>query len=66
MTSKEKIQYGVAVISFAMACVFGLMGILLSPTHDIAGGILILISQFLLFTASIFGLDLKFSEILKK
>ena len=49
-----------------MACVFGLMGIVLSPTHDIAGGILILISQFLLFTASVFGLDLHFSEILKK
>ena len=66
MTPKEKIQYGVAVISFIMACVFGLVGIALSPTHDVTGGILILISQFLLFTASVFGLDLHFSEILKK
>ena len=66
MTTKEKIHYGTAVTSFVMACVFGLMGIALSPTHDIAGGILILISQFLLFTASVFGLDLHFNEILRK
>lgn len=59
---KERIQYGTAVVSFAMACVCGLMGIALSPTHDVAGGVLILISQFLLFTASVFGIDYKWSR----
>ena len=57
--TKEKIQYGTAVTSFVMACVCGILGILLSPTHDVAGGVLILISQFLLFTASVFGIDYK-------
>lgn len=59
---KELWQYRTAVASFAAAVVFGLIGILLSPTHDVAAGVLVLISQFLLLTASIFGLDLKFTR----
>lgn len=48
--------------SFAAAVIFGLIGIIISPSHDIAAGVLVLISQFLLLTASIFGLDLKFQR----
>lgn len=59
---KEHWQYRTAVASFAAAVVFGLIGILLSPSHDVAAGVLVLISQFLLLTASIFGLDLKFTR----
>lgn len=60
--SKVLWQYRTAVASFAAAVIFGLIGILLSPTHDVAAGVLVLISQFLLLTASIFGLDLKFTR----
>lgn len=60
--TKDKIHYTTAVVSFIMACVCGLLGIALSPTHDVAGGVLILISQFLLFTASVFGIDYKWSR----
>lgn len=59
---KEHWQYRTAVASFVAAVVFGLIGILLSPSHDVAAGVLVLISQFLLLTASIFGLDLKFTH----
>lgn len=59
---KELWQYRTAVASFAAAVVFGLIGILVSPSHDVAAGVLVLISQFLLLTASIFGLDLKFTH----
>lgn len=57
MNGKEKVQYVTAVASFVAAVVFGLLGIVLSTEHDPAGSILILVSQFLLLTASIFGID---------
>lgn len=57
MNGKEKVQYVTAVASFVAAVVFGLLGIVLSAEHDPAGSILILVSQFLLLTASIFGID---------
>ena len=57
MNGKEKVQYVTAVASFVAAVIFGLLGIVLSVDHDPAGSILILVSQFLLLTASIFGID---------
>ena len=57
MNDKEKVQYVTAVASFVAAVAFGIMGIILCADHDPAGSILILVSQFLLLTASIFGID---------
>lgn len=57
MNGKEKVQYVTAVASFVAAVIFGLLGIVLSTEHDPAGSVLILVSQFLLLTASIFGID---------
>lgn len=62
MNSKERIQYFTAVASFAAAVVFGLLGIILSVDHNPAGNVLLLVSQFLLLTASIFGIDYKFNK----
>lgn len=59
---KETWQYRTAVASFAAAVLFGLIGIAISPTHDVAAGVLVLISQFLLLTASIFGIDYKWNN----
>lgn len=59
---KECWQYRTAVASFAAAVLFGLIGIIISPSHDIAAGVLVLISQFLLLTASIFGIDYKLNN----
>lgn len=61
-SQKEKYQYRTAVASFAAAVLFGLIGIAISPTHDVAAGVLVLISQFLLLTASIFGIDYKWNN----
>lgn len=57
MNGKEKVQYVTAVASFVAAVIFGVLGIILSADHDPAGSVLILVSQFLLLTASIFGID---------
>lgn len=59
---KEHWQYRTAVASFAAAVLFGIVGIIVSPTNDVAAGTLILISQFLLLTASIFGIDYKWNK----
>lgn len=59
---KENIQYSCAVASFVMAIVFGLLGVILTESHDPAGGTLTLIAQLLLFTASVFGIDYKWNR----
>lgn len=59
---KEHWQYRTAVASFAAAVIFGLLGVILAPSHEPAAGVLILVSQFLLLTASIFGIDYKWNH----
>ena len=59
---KELWQYRTAVASFAAAVIFGLLGIILAPNDEPAAGVLILVSQFLLLTASIFGIDYKWNH----
>lgn len=61
MKAKEKIQYLAALLSLLAAIVFGALGIWLNAEHVPAGGTLILIAQFLTFTATVFGLDYKFN-----
>lgn len=58
----RNVEKGVAVASFLMACVLAFVSLLISPTHDIAAGVTMVIAQFLLLTASIFGIDYKFTS----
>lgn len=62
MTPKEKVQYYCAAFSLLMAAGFGTAGMWLNAEHDPAAGTLLLISQFLVFSASIFGIDIKFNK----
>lgn len=62
MTPKERIQYYCAAFALIMAAGFGIAGMWLNTEHDPAAGTLLLISQFLVFAASIFGIDIKFNR----
>lgn len=62
MTAKEKIQYGCAVGALIAAAAFGGVGMWLNAEHVPAGGTLLLISQFLTFAATVFGIDYKWHK----
>lgn len=62
MKLKEKVQYTCAVFSLIMAAAFGVAGIWLNSEHVPAGGTLLLISQFLTFAATVFGIDYKWNR----
>lgn len=62
MKTKEKVQYCCAVFSLIMAAAFGAAGMWLNAEHVPAGGTLLLISQFLTFAATVFGIDYKWNH----
>lgn len=51
-----------AVASFCAAVGLAFLAVLISDTHDIAAGVAMVIAQFLLLTASIFGIDYKLNS----
>lgn len=52
-------EKAVAVSSFIAATALAFTSLLISDDHDIAAGACMVIAQFLLLTASIFGIDYK-------
>ena len=59
----RKIEMILACASFGWACILSILGLLLSPEHDISGGVCMVTAQFLLLTASIIGIDYKLNNI---
>lgn len=55
-------EKAVAVGSFIAATALAFTSLLISEDHDIAAGACMVIAQFLLLTASIFGIDYKLSS----
>lgn len=51
-----------AAASFVTAVALAFTALLLSPHNDIAAGVIMVIAQFLLLTASILGLDYKLNQ----
>lgn len=51
----------VAVSSFLAAVALAFTSLLISADHDIASGVLMMCAQFLTLTATIFGVDYKFT-----
>lgn len=49
----------VAVGSFAVAVVFAFVSLYLADYHEVAAGNCTIVAQFLLLTASLFGIDYK-------
>lgn len=57
MVHDKKAESFVAVCSFFAAVVLAFTSIIISEDHDIAAGVLMMCAQFLILTATIFGLD---------
>lgn len=55
-------EKAVAVGSFLAATALAFTSLLISSDHDIAAGACMVIAQFLLLTASIFGIDYKLNS----
>lgn len=59
MTRSRTAEYTIAVSSFIAAVVFAFISLYISEDHEVAAGNCTVIAQFLLLTASIFGIDYK-------
>lgn len=62
MVHDKKVESVVAVGSFMAAVALAFTSLLISKDHDIAAGVLMMCAQFLMLTATIFGLDYKISQ----
>lgn len=62
MKPNRKIEYTVAVSSFIVAVVLSFVSLWLSDEHEVAAGNCTLVAQFLILTASIFGIDYKLNS----
>lgn len=60
METSKKMEYLVAIGSFIAAVGLAFTSLLISENHDIASGVLMMCAQFLMLTATIFGIDYKF------
>lgn len=59
MHDKRYLEKALAVAAFTVATALAFTSLLISEDHDIAANVLFVIAQFLLFAASILGLDYK-------
>lgn len=62
MIHDKKTERFVAVASFLSAVALAFTSLIVSEDHDIAAGVLMMCAQFLTLTATIFGLDYKFTH----
>lgn len=57
------VERATAVCSFIAATALAFTSLIISDDNDIAAGVCMVIAQFLLLTASIFGIDYKLNSI---
>lgn len=57
----RKAEKFVAVASFIAAVGLAFTSLIISEDHDVASGVLMMCAQFLTLTATIFGIDYKFT-----
>ena len=62
MVHDKKAESFVAIASFLSAVALAFTSLIISETHDIAAGVLMMCAQFLMLTATIFGLDYKIGQ----
>lgn len=62
MVHDKKVESFVAVGSFLAAVALAFTSLIISQDHDIAAGVLMMCAQFLMLTATIFGLDYKIGQ----
>lgn len=66
MVHDKKVESFVAVGSFLAAVALAFTSLLISHDHDIAAGVLMMCAQFLMLTATIFGLDYKIGQRIRQ
>lgn len=66
MVKDKNVESIVAVGSFLAAVGFAFTSLLISEDHDVTANELMMVAQFLMLTASIFGLDYKLSQFIKR
>lgn len=62
MPKTRTTEYVIACASFVAAVLFAFASLLISDTHEVAAGNCSVVAQFLLLTASIFGIDYKLNR----
>lgn len=62
MENKRRHEKFVAICSFFAAVGLAFTSLVISEDHDIAAGVLMMCAQFLTLTATIFGIDYKFTS----
>jgi len=60
---RRAVEYSVAVASFVAAVAFAFVSLAVADEHEVAAGNCSVIAQFLLLTASVFGLDYKLGGV---
>ena len=65
MNEKRILEKWIAAASFVVAAALAFTSLLISEEHDIAANVLFVIAQFLVFAASILGIDYHFEGKLK-
>ncbi len=63
MVHDKKAESFVAIGSFLAAVALAFTSLVISKEHDIESGVLMMCAQFLMLTATIFGLDYKLGSI---
>lgn len=66
MVQDKRVESTVAIGSFLSAVALAFTSLMISEEHDIAAGVLIMCAQLLMLTASIFGLDYKLHQMIKR
>lgn len=62
MIKNRRVEYAVAVASFVAAVGFAFVSLVISEAHTVAAGNCTVVAQFLILTASIFGIDYKLNS----
>ncbi len=63
MVHDKKAESFVAIGAFLAAVGLAFASLFISKDHDIAAGVLMMCAQFLMLTATIFGLDYKLGQL---
>lgn len=65
LSQTRLLEKTIATASFAVAVVLSFVSMAINQDHDIASNVLFVVAQFLTLTATLLGIDYKFSEKLK-
>lgn len=66
MVKDKRVESAVAIGAFLAAVGLAFTAITIRSDHDFTAGVLMMVAQFLMLTASIFGLDYKLSQFIHR